>query len=360
MEMFNKVIVVSDLHLGGDNSVKNPFNLISFFRDDNRFNDSIIVIAGDLLDSWAQTCKTKPPSYVDMIKNSIIWNQIINRAKKTPTWFINGNHDMDLDLTEIGVEDIIQDDPKDLCLDIFQNRLYIEHGNCVDLFNAKPKPRPCDDPILRYPLGYYKTRLNHTKKTIPMQKDHFVNAAKYNVIQMIYDLKCNNEKINDDFLSEISQMLIEGFEKDIKIQFRVDDINNVKCRMNDGTEVGYGDILKSFRDFVKRFYIDNLLPSLSKDQQSDQFIYDNFANSIDVVQTGGLFWYSQSIFDLYGADKIIFGHTHMNQLNVGQNFVYANSGCWCANPFGPNVTNIEIDLDENKVLSRNETISFNI
>jgi len=368
----DKVFVISDLHLGGDNSAKNLIHLISFFQDDDQFKNSKIVIAGDMLDSWSQTGEKQPPSYTDMTNTySIVWRQIIRRAQKTPTYFVNGNHDMDLKLIDIGVKDIIQIQPDTLCSNIFQNRLYIDHGNCVDLFNANPGSTT--DPICRYPLGYYKTRLNHTFEyknepiaVAPMQKDHVVNIAKFEAIQKIYSYKKEGKKISDDLLAEISLNLIEGLKRDIKTRFNVNDINTVTCVMDNGDKFSYGEILNCFDLFVYKFYHNNFLPSLSEDQRSDQYLYDNFARSIDTVQTGGLFWYSKSIFDLYRADTIVFGHTHMNQLIPANmkhqkdtpNFVYANSGCWCNNPMGPNVSSIEIELDDNTVISRNKVVEW--
>ena len=371
MKDIKKVIVISDLHLGGANHPTSPTPLISFFGDDDRFEDSIIVIAGDMLDSWAHPCEKVPPTYKKMIHHDEIWNQIIERAKKTPTYFINGNHDMDLDLYAIGITQITQITPFELFIKL-DKKLYIDHGNCVDLFNAEGHS---DDSSINYPLGYFKTRLNHSKKynsekevVYPMQKDRFVTEAKKRVIKKLYDLEKNVGSLTkdglDDLLYSISKMLRDGMKKDIQERFKVSDINDVTCTMNTGETNCYGKILENYKSFVYNFYHNCLLPSIN---QTDplKVPWLDFANSIDVVRTGGLSWYAKSICESYKANKVVFGHTHMNQLipakiekNIdGQSIVYANSGCWCENSIGPNVTSIEIDFVENELLSRNEIIT---
>jgi len=382
--MRRKIIVISDLHIGGENAPSNLDYIVSFLKNLNPKEHTNLIIAGDMFDRWAHPIDNTPPSFEVMKNaNSSFWNALNNCSmhENISVFYMNGNHDQEMTQVDLtGNGEITHIDP-DTYWATFGRNVYVDHGHCIDLFNA---PGHSDNDEIQYPLGYFKTRLNHSIKHIPMHRDYHLDNAKAQVIEKLW-LSQNIEKVSktelDELLSSISEILLQGLKKDILYAFGLHDeflLRGIYCNMPENyynlfDKVSYEYVLENYRGFVDRFYYHQLLPSLFSESYDPLIVpWKAFSKSIDVIRTGGLGWFAEVISSKYNPRVIVFGHTHMNQIkeidyvktseeNLNYNFkrTYANSGCWCSNDFGPNTTSIYYDeLDE--LLSRNLDIRIRL
>ncbi|WP_066501357.1 metallophosphoesterase [Abyssisolibacter fermentans] len=351
-----KIGVISDLHLGGLNSPKTSDTIISVLSEIDYSNCSKLVIVGDFLDRWALDIDTVPKSYEELQNKDTVCKEVISKLddlskKGIKIFFFNGNHDFDLmskDLPDF----ITYLEPKESHK--ITPGVHFEHGNSVDLFNAIGES---DDEKIKFPLGYFKTRLNHSFNRLPMQRDLQVNRVKQNVISSLEKMNSNEYLTLEEFdkhLDEFGILFLDALYEDVKCGFRYDNIDSIEIKMPEGHNPKYynfsSDIYHNYRGFVKRFYYDHFLPNIEdshKDLDNDNklFYIEEFIHAIDPVRTGGFKWYAERLIKSHripNTSTFIFGHTHMCQLNNlcinGCNYVCSNSGCLCDNTIGPNTT----------------------
>lgn len=173
----NKIIVISDLHLGvSDNiseTVKNRTYLVDFLKRIQQTKDvRELVINGDFLDDWYlplsfPTYSDSQAFYMAVIKNNQdVFDELNKMANKgIKTVYVPGNHDMLLasdtlkkalpKITFIGADGLgtyITGDRKEIA---------IEHGNRYDIFSA---PDTLDNKDLTggkniLPPGYFYARI---------------------------------------------------------------------------------------------------------------------------------------------------------------------------------------------------------
>lgn len=377
-----KVIVISDLHIGGANTAKDLSPLISFIHQIDASVTEELVIAGDMFDRWAHPRDVIPPTF-EAIKSGYtcmkdadnkvnrqntyidFWDAINTCAKKEgiKVYYMNGNHDEEMsehDFKPHGMIELIEHKKHVRYTtpdDYFKhhgNRIYIAHGHQVDLFNA---PGHSDDKKIHYPLGYFKTRMHHSVPMKPMRRDYHVNNVKSEIIRELLDTHKNtpykemaSKSQLDDYLVDLSLRFIDALRKDMSEAFGVseNELDQIKCQMPRDikgieSEINFQEVLNRYKHFVKHFYYDQLLPALGQNEKDAVKVpWEYFAHAIDIVRSGGLTWYAEHILEHKNADVVIFGHSHMNQTQKipKTDKFYANSGCWCESGIGPNTTSV--------------------
>lgn len=124
-----KAIVVSDIHLGTDDSKADEF--LTFL---NNHHTDILIINGDFVDGWALGRGVKWRA-----KHTKVISKILDISRKIPVVWIRGNHDeflhefMHMHLGKLQVEEhyILELSPT--------KRYFIFHGDILDVFVAKWK-----------------------------------------------------------------------------------------------------------------------------------------------------------------------------------------------------------------------------
>lgn len=346
---------ISDLHLGAANAPDSIESLLVFLNNLDHKKVKQLVILGDFLDRWALPISVNPKKYSELldidsecIKTKIALLECNKRGIKI--FYMKGNHDFDISQNDLP-DYINLVTPEQFNKDNLE--LYAEHGNEVDLFNAEGES---DDGKIKFPLGYFKTRLNYSYKPYPMQKDLYITRAKEDIITDLETYRTENpnmqKKVFDALLDNFSARFLDALLKDVMIAFPKTDIESIEIVLPDGyvqKKINFvEDILPNYKEFVKHFYYNHLLKALFRDNNKTDIIqWEALINAIDPVRTGGLEWYAKSLkennISMEKIESIVFGHTHMCQINEVPdiNLIYANSGCWCSNILGPNTTSIQ-------------------
>lgn len=360
--------IISDLHLGAENAPADIEPLVAFL---SRLKHCQLLILGDFLDRWALPISTKPLPYNRLLEIDSKCKKVTEALqacanKKVKIFCMRGNHDFDL------MSDDLPHYIKLTSSEEFQENnpgLYAEHGNGVDLFNADGES---DDGLIKYPLGYFKTRLNHTGQAAPMQRDICVTHAKEEIIAELEGYHKENSsmprKTFNALLDNFSARFLDALLKDVRQRFPGTDIHSIRIEMPGNSSECLSfmrDVFSGYQGFVKRFYYDHLLKSLylkrpdgSADEHPIQ--WEALIQAIDPVRNGGLKWYAEALKTnnekFENVTSIVFGHTHMTQLCKGDSIslAYANSGCWCSNILGPNTTSIR--WEDGRLIQHNDDV----
>ena len=124
-----KAIIVSDVHLGTDNSKAAEF--LEFL---NTHHTDILIINGDFVDGWALSRGVRWKS-----KHTKVISKVLDISRKVPVVWIRGNHDeflhdfMHMHLGKLQVEE-------NYILDLGEGKRYfIFHGDILDVFVSKWK-----------------------------------------------------------------------------------------------------------------------------------------------------------------------------------------------------------------------------
>lgn len=241
----NKIVVISDLHLGIDDSYTETLDnrplMIEFLQRLQQTDDvRELVIAGDFLDEWY--LPVYYPSYSDSTKfyqDCIINNQgVIDELKNVISSgiklvYVIGNHDMLLESNVLDetIPGIIQARDAE-GLGVYytgdRNEIVIEHGHRYDVFSAPDtvtNAELCgnDDTIL--PAGYLYARYAATwvlegypkvAKALPVVKnvpdqadtDQYGAYIYYSLLKNISERITPNESLDEN----IFDMHIAGFD----------------------------------------------------------------------------------------------------------------------------------------------------
>ena len=187
----DKIVVISDLHLGNDliysENVKHLPRLEQFLkevRDSKTIKE--LVIAGDMLDEWY--IPTRVDTYgggtqADFVKKSVaankgvfdLLNAIIEEGKVKVT-YVPGNHDMGflpehIDMAMPGVNQARDEGEKYPVGTYYPDgfpQIAIEHGHRYDFFNAiAPEANESEAPGAITPPGYFFARIAANSFTNP-------------------------------------------------------------------------------------------------------------------------------------------------------------------------------------------------
>ncbi len=327
-----------------------------------------LLILGDFFDLWmypTQELGGTPYNFDDIIGNTpgrvnpdnkaimdLIY-EILSDPKGKKIYFASGNHDMapddnaapdDQHVSQEQIERIC-DDPvtRNNCmiwvpsseyftkeiLKLEDSTLWVEHGNSVDMTNAR-NPDGLDT-LESLPLGYYMTRMAVTSPdqltTGQYIRNHLPNC--------LYPEK--SEGVN---VPCVVNVLMEGVN-DAGAEPQLDANKDILFRPTNPVPS------------VKIWRIMDSYTNLNEIWNWDPFNLVEFRQSLMVPfdeNREGLHWYAEEVnlrgytnpatdFHTPQTLHIVMGHTHKGGqriLNDGQyNRTYTNTGCWCHQPYQP-------------------------
>ncbi len=347
----DKIVVISDIHLGIDDSytemVKNRPLLIEFLRHLQSTTDvRELVIAGDFLDEWFlpvyyPSYTDESQFYKDVIANnqSVIdeLNNVIDSGIKLV--YVPGNHDMTLEagVLQEAIPNIVQArDTKGLGAYHTgdRNEIVIEHGHRYDVFSAPDtvtNAELCgnDDTIL--PAGYFYARYAATwvlegrptvEKDLPVvtdvpdktDTDQYGAYIYYSLLKVISSRMTPNESLDE----KIFDMHIAGFDDAYTY------LDFYPAQQEDGT-ISAPVLFKNIqRSWAERQTLNNI----------------KVPNSFIEAVAGALDWeyYLGQAKKQYmdnpdeSVDVVVFGHTHVPEYqDMGDGRYYLNDGTWIDN-----------------------------
>jgi len=354
----NKVVVVSDIHLGivdkYSETVENKNLFIEFLdRLGNMEDVSELVIAGDFLDEWYLPLTY--PAYGDsdefyrqVIKNNQqVFDQLVVLMEKgIKLTYVPGNHDMLLEsnILEEALPGINQArDARGLGKYVtgVRDEIVIEHGHRYDVFSAPDSVSNKEitgDVESILPPGYFYARVaaSWVLQGHPMIKKDYpeiVQApAKTDVDQYgaylyykVWSGEMNRITPYERFEDHVIDLKLNGYNGKYSIQ------DYYPILQSDGT-ICAPTLFKNYQSTweenqeknlvaVKTSFVESVAGTLDKDyfyNQAKKQYLENTNQNIDVV---------------------VFGHTHkpgVNKLSDTQDKYYANSGSWIdENTFHP-------------------------
>lgn len=146
--MTKEYYFVSDLHFGGDGQLQ----LCDFAAEFIEFltmlakggNDAELILAGDTFGFWELTTVEGPEKFDEIVRHhQAIFEQLRRTGERVPITMMAGNHDYDLACdpvfgAKLAGYNITLDTSISLTREIGGRKIWIEHGQQVDSFNASP------------------------------------------------------------------------------------------------------------------------------------------------------------------------------------------------------------------------------
>lgn len=346
-----QVVVISDIHLGMDNSFAecnaNRAALVSFLtKIKNSPNVKELVIAGDLIDQWFVPMEYQPPTseaaFVDAIAAN---NQAVMDAFKAiiaegqiKLTYAPGNHD--ILVTAADMERILPgiNQARGSVQGIgeyktgLQNEIIVEHGHKYNLFVA---PDPISNRNITgnttsiLPPGYFFTRIATSSvvqgkpvspnvwpdityyKNDPMQELLYLYYQTWKSILVTLPIK---QKFSD----KVMTTNIDGFTANYSV-------NDILPQVNPTTGK------------LELVLFDNMLATWDQRQTMNGVKVKTPVKDAIILANDSHLTDNQSKFQYFDTDGsiriVIFGHTHeariltFKNLN-GKKTIYANSGTW--------------------------------
>ncbi len=341
----NKIIVISDLHLGVDDkiseTVANRKYLVDFMkRIQQTKNIRELVIGGDFLDDWFlplsyPTYSDPQAFYAKVISNNQMvfdeLNKMMNKGIKVV--YVPGNHDMLLKadtlikalpkLTFVGADGLGAYITGD------RNEIAIEHGNRYDIFSA---PDTLDNKDITngniLPPGYFYARIAASwvlqgkppiKKNLPEitavpSKEDIDQFGAY-IYYLLWNGTLNRFTNIERFDDIVFDLKIAGFHG----KYSVQDIYPVL--QSDGT-ISSPLLYKNFqRTWEDRQRLNGVIAKSS------------FIESATAAATGDSTNYFPKQEELQyagkGIDTVVFGHTHYPLIKkYDSGITVVNDGTW--------------------------------
>jgi UDP-2,3-diacylglucosamine pyrophosphatase LpxH len=344
----NKIVVISDLHLGIDDSytetLANRQVLIDFLNRLCVTSDvRELVIAGDFLDAWY--LPVYYPSYTDEVKfyKAVVKNnqETIDAFKKVidsgiKLVYVPGNHDLTLESSVLdeAIPGIVQSsDAQGLGAYYTGDRheIVIEHGHRYDVFSAPDtlsNAELCGNAETMLPAGYFYARYAATwvlegrpkvEKDLPLvsivpdksDADQFGAYIYYSLLRDITSRMTPQEALEE----KIFKMHIAGFDDDYTF------LDFYPCLQEDG-EISAPTLYRNIqRTWADRQTLNNVK------------IHNGFIEA--VAGTVDWSYFAMQARRQYlenpneNVDVVVFGHTHVPSLQVMENGkAYVNSGTW--------------------------------
>ncbi|SBV91189.1 conserved exported hypothetical protein [uncultured Dysgonomonas sp.] len=355
----NKIVVISDLHLGNDLSysenVKHLKRLEEFLTE-VRSSTTVkeLVLNGDILDEWYIPTRVNPyggGSQADFIRKSVaanknvfdILNGIIKDGKIKLT-YIPGNHDMGFTAENIDIAmprvNQARDAGAKYGIGTYHPEGYpqiaIEHSHRYDFFNAiTPNANESEAPGATLPPGYFFARIAANSFTDPTTPE-----AATKVPEVVQNNPGNAEQeskfiyynlwkevmegliyVKDNFSDPIIATNVGNYTKTYSINdilpynSTTDGSIQMKLYNNLFTQTNWNRRLKYNNAIVMTDINEAIVGSLRTefiDKQADVQYFRNALSNVRIV---------------------IFGHTHIPMIKSYINLdkqpcIYANSGTW--------------------------------
>lgn len=357
----NKVVVISDLHLGVDDAfaetVKNKQIIVDFLHSVAATGDiAEVVIAGDFFDEWflpfsVESHTDSSTFYHQVAKNNKevvdAFEELITTYGKKVT-YVSGNHDMTLDAATVA--DII---PGIMSRDVdglgtyrtgLRNEIVIEHGHRYNVFvapdNVSNSDRTNGKSIL--PPGYFFTRI-----------------AASSVVE-------GRPKANKTYPTVTEPGKDDASQYGAYLYYKMWMWTLNYFQVNEGLDDKVMDV--RFNGFNDKFSMSDVLPTEDADGKISAVLFRNFQDNWDEIQkrngvatyipftdavaqsTSSSYVDAQAVTQYFNVDPtvevVVFGHTHVPVYNkIAENKVYANSGTWIdKNTLGENATFVLIEM----------------
>lgn len=362
----SQIVVISDLHLGVDDSFAelkaNRQVIVDFLNQiKNSPNVKQLVIAGDLIDEWFLPMNYVMPNsesaFVDLVaanNKTVIdaFNAII-KAGDIKVTYVPGNHDIlvtEADIQRIlpGISqarDNVQGSGTYITGD--NSEIAIEHGHRYNLFCA---PDPISNRSITnnntsvLPAGYFFTRIatssvveGHpaSSNTFPNVTDNpnDVSQHQYYLYSRIWKALLTYLPVTEKFSDKVIKTKIDGYTKDYAINDIIPKQNSI-----DGT-IGVNLYKEMLATWGERQTINGVKVKIPL---SDAIIKANESSFTDAQA-------QNQYFNVDGSKRIVvFGHSHVAQLaplyNLnGKKTIYANDGTWIDKGLGsPTMTFVVI------------------
>ncbi len=344
----DKIVVISDLHLGIDDSytemVENRPLLIDFLQRLQSTTDvRELVIAGDFLDEWF--LPVYYPSYTDQsqfYKDVIANNQgvidelnnVIDSGIKLV--YVTGNHDMTLeaDVLQEAIPNIVQArDAKGLGAYYTGDReeIVIEHGHRYDVFSAPDtvtNAELCGNEDTILPAGYFYARYAATwvlegrptvEKDLPVvtdvpdktDADQYGAYIYYSLLKDISTRMTPNEGLDE----KIFDIHISGFDDAYTY------LDFYPAQQADGTISAPVLFTNIQRTWAERQTINNVkVPNSFIEAVAGTLNWDYFFGQAKAQ-------YLENPDE--NVDVVVFGHTHVPVYkDAGNGKYYLNEGTW--------------------------------
>ncbi len=344
----DKIVVISDIHLGIDDSytetLSNRQLLIDFLQHLQNTSDvRELVIAGDFLDEWYLPVYF--PSYTDVAqfyKDVIANNQsVIDEFNKVADSgiklvYVPGNHDMLLEaevLTQ-AMPKIVQ--AREVAgLGTYytgdRNEIAIEHGHRYDVFSAPDtvtNAELCGNDDTIFPAGYFYARYAATwviegrpsvKKDLPVvttipdksDTDQYGAYIYYALLNNISSRMTPNEGLDE----KIFDMHIAGFNDSYTY------LDFYPVQQDDGTisaPVLFKNIQRTWEERQKSNKIkvpNSFIEAVSGTLESEYYFNQAKTQYLDNPEET--------------VDVVVFGHTHIPVYrDLGEGSYYINDGTW--------------------------------
>lgn len=344
----DKIVVISDIHLGIDDNytemVKNRSLLVEFLRRLQSTTDvRELVIAGDFLDEWF--LPVYYPSYTDQRKfykdvianNKVVideLNKVIDNGIKVV--YVPGNHDMTLEaeVLQEAMPKIIQArDAKGLGTYYTgdRNEIAIEHGHRYDVFSAPDtvsNAKLCGNENTILPAGYFYARYAATwvlegrpkgEKKLPVvtnvpDKTNTDQYGAYSYYALLRDISTRMTP-KEGLDEKIFNMHISGFNDAYTY------LDFYPAQQKDGT-ISAPVLFKNIqRTWDERQKINNVkVPNKFIDAVAGTVNWEYYFNQAKAqyLENGEK-----------KVDVVLFGHTHVPAYqDMGNGKYYLNDGTW--------------------------------
>ena len=313
-----KRFFISDIHLSSQTLYDDPnkpawFNpekhgprLISFLENNvlaDKDNIKDLILLGDIFNTWVCPAKKPPPKFTEIfIANKPILNMFKKIIKNgINIFFVNGNHDFDLDR-----ETIEKAIPKIKMVNCYRTgRIYAEHGHQYDIYN---RPDFITDPAYGRPNGYFISRLAAS-----------IDTSGYGIL----DLASYIDDILEAALTpqNIFSSIIEGLSE------RANMKETDKIVMPDQKKISIDELKFRFEKLSNVYTLNELIS--------------------DLYQRRYLNGPADRLCKKHDLNVVIFGHTHNAMIDKDwfliEDRIYANTGSWCKE----NAYSVEVDKSQN-------------
>lgn len=356
----DKIVVISDLHLGNDLSysenVKHLKRLEQFLNE-VRSSATVkeLVLGGDILDEWYIPTRTDTyggGSQADFVRKSVAANQsifdVLNgiiKDGKIKLTYVPGNHDMgfrpeNINIALPGVNQA-RDSGENFGVGTYHPDGYpqiaIEHGHRYDFFCAMtPGANESEAPGATLPPGYFFARIAANSFTDPTTKE-----AATKVPNVIKNGTGDAEQQSKFIYYTLWKTVMENI---IYVKDQFDD-PIIKTNVGNYTETySINDILpqNSAIDGRIQMKLYNGLFTQTNWDARQKYNNVNAMTEIDKAIVGSLettFIDEQANVQYFEDESldiriVVFGHTHEPMIKTytsssnGKKYVYVNSGTW--------------------------------
>lgn len=355
----DKIVVISDLHLGNDLSYsENVKHLkrLEQFLDEVRSSGTVreLVIGGDMFDEWYIPTRTETyegKSQASFVRKTVVANQAIFNVLngiikdgKIKVTYVPGNHDMgftpeNVDLAMPGINQARDTGGKFGIGTYYPDgypQIAIEHGHRYDFFCAMtPNANEAEAPGATMPPGYFFARIAANSFTDPTTPEaatkvpavtlNAAGDAEQNSKYIYYNLwKKVIEKViyvKDNFSDPIIKTNVGGYTK----TYAINDILPHNSAADGSIQMNLYNGLFTQTNWNEREKYNNVMVMTEINKAIAGSLDTEFIDEQSQVQ-----YFSNP---LSNARIVVFGHTHEPMIKSytnldGKPCIYANSGTW--------------------------------